>query len=86
MAETAAWRPGLNFLRAAGSKAAPTRRSAKRGLSCHRNTAMTVWPMRSGILPSIRLLAPLAEVTVPLQRPPFRQTLEFSAQRLPATP
>ena len=70
-----------------GSRFQGTRqlRSAKRGLSCHRDTAMTVWPMRSGILPSIRLLASLAEVTVPLQHPPFRQTLEFSAQRLPAT-
>jgi hypothetical protein len=27
-----------------------------------------------------------SNVTVPLQHPPFRQTLELTAQRLPATP
>ena len=81
--------PGMNAPRAAASKAQqgtsanspPTPRSAKRGLSCHHHAAMTVRSMRSGILPPIR-----CPLTVPLQHPPFRQTLELlTAQRLPAT-
>ena len=46
--------PEMNLSMAAVSKAQRGTPIRERGLSCHHHAAMTVWSMRSGILPPIQ--------------------------------
>ena len=79
--------PGMNLPRAAASKA----QQGTPAIAQVRKTWLVLSPPRSydGEVHAIRHPSAdsmLSSVTVPLQHPPFRQTLELNAQRLPATP